>query len=76
MSIQKNEPKSTLINYSATDQTINFNSIFVTTAGALKYDDASGTTLTTGTIPVGKFEVQGQKIYKVGSTLAGIALGY
>lgn len=77
MAVKSNERVSTLIDYSGGDQTIGFNSLFITTTGTLKYDDASGNTIiVTDNIPVGKFEVQGTKIYQTGTTLSGIALGY
>lgn len=75
MALKTNERKSTAIDVSSTDQSVSFNSLYVTTAGTLKYDDSYGNTITIATdLPVGKFEVQGSKIYKTGTTLEGIAL--
>jgi len=73
--IKTNEKKSVVIDISAADQTEFFNSIYVTATGTLKYEDAVGTVITIATnIPVGKFEVSGRKIYRVGTSLAGVLL--
>ena len=67
MSLKRNEGTSTALDISSTDHTANFNAIYVTTTGSIKYDDMQGTTITIATnIPVGKFEVQGSKVYKTG----------
>lgn len=77
MSTQVNERYSIAIDVSAADQTVNFNSLYVTTAGTLKYDDAFGNTITIATsVPVGKLEIAGSKIYKTGTSLVGVALDY
>jgi hypothetical protein len=74
MSIKINEKTATLIDVSSTDQTVSFNKLIVTTAGTLKFDDASGNTITvSGTVAVGDFNMQGTKIYKTGTTITGIA---
>ena len=75
MATNANERKVTVINISATDQTIHFNSLFITTAGTLVFKDLAGATVTVpGTVPVGKFECQGSVIVKSGTTITGLAL--
>jgi hypothetical protein len=75
MALKTNEKKATVIDISSTDQTVNFNSLFITTAGSLVYTDATGASITVpGTVPVGKFEAQGRGITKSGTTITGIAL--
>ena len=77
MSNKINERTVTVIDISATDHTVNFNSLIITTAGTLVFKDIAGTTVTVpGTVPVGKFDCQGSAIVKASTTITGIALGY
>jgi hypothetical protein len=77
MATKTNERQSTAIDVSSTDQTIDFNKLIITTAGTLVFQDGNGNDVTVpGTVPVGSFEAQGKKIYKVGTTITGIACSY
>ncbi len=72
---KQNEKISIPIDVSAADQTADFNAILVTVTGTLKYDDHSGNAITiAANVPVGKLEVSGTKIYKIGTGLTGILL--
>jgi hypothetical protein len=77
MASKANERTAEVIDYSGGDQIVSFNSLIVTTAGTLKFDDAEGNTITMAeNVPVGKFEMQGKKIYQTGTTITGIACRY
>lgn len=64
------------IDYSSTDQelTVPARRVYVATTGHLKVDMADGTTVTFSNLPVGQHEMCITKIYKTGSTAAGLVL--